>query len=208
MDIRNKRDARSKLAKMIREFDQVFNEDGKLRTMKCDPMRIHIKPDVKIVPLNLCTPRKTPMAYLDAVKAKIESDLALGIIKKVEGVSRWCSPTSFVPILNGKVSSVVDLVQLNKHVDRPTHPFPASKDIVSRIPTGSKCFRVFDCMHGYWQIPLAEESTGKITHNCSYVSEWYSNDVRSGGLLCPRKNTSLDLWYNSPDISLAKKAQG
>ena len=83
---------------------------------------------------------------------------AAAIIEKVDRVSRWCSLMSFVPKPNGGVRSVVDLVQLNKFVDRPTHPFPASKDIVSRIPTGSKCFAVFDCTHGYWQIPLEEES--------------------------------------------------
>jgi hypothetical protein len=33
-DICNERDAKSKLTKMIKEFDRVFNEDGPLRTMK------------------------------------------------------------------------------------------------------------------------------------------------------------------------------
>jgi hypothetical protein len=167
-DIRNERDAKSTLTKMIKEFDQVFNEDGPLRTMKGDLMKIHIKPDIKVIPLNVCTPRKTPIAYMEAAKAKIDSDLQLGIIEKVDGVSRWCSPMSFVPKPNGKVRSVVDLVQLNKFVDRPTHPFPASKDIVSRIPTGSKCFAVFDCTHGYWQIPLEEESR---PYTC-FMTEW------------------------------------
>ena len=32
---------------MIVEFDPVFNEKGPLRTMKGDPMKIHIKPGVK-----------------------------------------------------------------------------------------------------------------------------------------------------------------
>ena len=60
---------------MIKEFDRVFNEDGPLRTMKGNPMRIYIKPDVKVIPLNVCTPRKTPIAYMEAAKEKIDSDL-------------------------------------------------------------------------------------------------------------------------------------
>ena len=32
----------------------------------------------------------------------------------------------------------MDLVQLNKFVERPTHPFPAPKDIVVRKPKGAK----------------------------------------------------------------------
>jgi hypothetical protein len=76
----------------------------------------------------------------------------------VDWVSRWCSPMSFVPKPNGKVRSVVDLVQLNKFVDRPRHPFSAPKDIIASIPKGSKCFAVFEAANGYWQIPLEEES--------------------------------------------------
>ena len=65
---------------------------------------------------------------------------------------------SFVPKPGGKVRSVVDLVELNKYVERPTHPFPAPRDIIAQIPSTSKCFAVFDALHGYWQIPLDEES--------------------------------------------------
>ena len=75
---------------------------------------------------------------------------------------------SFVPKPNGQVRSVVDLVQLNKFVDRPTHPFPAPKDIIASIPKGSKCFAVFDAANGYWQIPLEEESR---PYTC-FMTEW------------------------------------
>jgi hypothetical protein len=160
--------SRAEVTRMIREFDMVFNEDGPLRTMKGDPMKIHIKTGVTVVPLNVCTPRKTPIAYLEAAKKKIDSDLEMGIIERVEGVSRWCSLMSFVPKPSGTVRSVVDLVQLNKFVDRPTHPFPTAKTIVARIPKGSKCFAVFDCANGYWQIPLEEESR---PYTC-FMTEW------------------------------------
>ena len=102
---------------------------------------------------------------------------------------------SFVPKPKGGVRSVVDLVQLNKFVNRPTHPFPASKDIVSRIPTGSKCFAVFDCTHGYWQIPLEEESR---SYTC-FMTEWgryrYKHApmglVSSGDEFCARTDRAL-----------------
>jgi hypothetical protein len=86
--------SRTAVTRMIREFDTVFSEDGPLRMMEGDPMKIHIKTGVTVVPLNVCTPRKTPIAYLEAAKKKIDSDLEMGIIEKVEGVSRWCSPMS------------------------------------------------------------------------------------------------------------------
>ena len=65
---------------------------------------------------------------------------------------------SFVPKPGGKVCSVLDLVHLNRYVQRPTHPFPAPKDILARIPNNSVCFAVFDAKNGYWQIPLDDTS--------------------------------------------------
>ena len=100
------------VAKMVEEISSVFDEEGPLWTMKGDPMRIHMKEDVQIVPLNITSPSKTPHSYMDATKAKIVSDSDMGIIKKVEGPSGWCSMMSFVPKPKGKVRSVVDLVQL------------------------------------------------------------------------------------------------
>jgi hypothetical protein len=79
---------------------------------------------VTVTPLHVCTPRKTPYAYMeDAAKAKLDSDVEKGIIEKVPvgTPSQWCSAMSFVPKLGGKLRSVVDLVQLNKFVERPAH---------------------------------------------------------------------------------------
>jgi hypothetical protein len=84
--VRTEQEARGVVAKMVEEFGLVFDEEGPLQTMKGDPMRIHMKEDVKIVPLNITCPRKRPHAYMDAAKAKIDSDLAMGIIERVEGL--------------------------------------------------------------------------------------------------------------------------
>ena len=53
---------------------------------------------------------------------------------------------------------VVDLVQLNKHVKRPVHPFMSPKDIINQIESGAKYFATLDAMSGYWQIELDKES--------------------------------------------------
>ena len=93
-------------------------------------MYIHLKEE-KICPLHICNPCKTPYAFQDTAKAKLDQDEDLGIIEKFHGTSKWCSSMSFVPKPNGKVRSVVDLVHLNKFVLRPTHPFPTPKDIMA-----------------------------------------------------------------------------
>ena len=120
-------------------------------------MHIYLK-DKRIRPLHICNPRKTLYVFQDAAKAKLDQDEALGIIEKFHGTSKWCSAMSFVSKPNGKVRSVVDLVHLNKFVLRPTHPFPTPKDIMAQIPQMASYFAVFDALHGYWQIPLDEES--------------------------------------------------
>mgnify|MGYP001223888675 FL=1 len=161
-------EAKTEVSNLMGEYKQVFQIDGRLRTMKGEPMRIHMKKNTQATVMNVCTPRKTPLAYLDAAKKKIDEDVKLGIIEKVDGISEWCSPMSFVQKPGGGIRSVVDLVQLKKFVDRPAHPFPASKEIIARIPKRSKCFAVFDCKHGYWQIELAKESR---PYTC-FMTEW------------------------------------
>ena len=93
---------------------------------------------------------------------------------------------SFVPKPGGKVRSVVDLVELNKYVERPTHPFPAPRDIIAQIPSTSRCFAVFDALHGYWQIPLDEESKPLTT----FITEFgrYRYLRAPMGLTVPRKS--------------------
>jgi hypothetical protein len=161
---------RERLLQTIEEFSSVFEVGKELKTMEGGPMHIHLK-DEKIRPLHICNPRKTPYAFQDTAKAKLDQDEALGIIEKFHGTSKWCSAMSFAPKPNGKVRSVVDLVHLNKFVERPTHPFPTPKDIMAQIPHTAKYFTVFDALHGYWQIPLDEESkllTTFITENGRY----------------------------------------
>jgi hypothetical protein len=105
-------EAKLKLTNLMGIYKQIFQIDGHLRTMKGEPMQIHMKKNANITVMNVCTPRKTPLAYLEAAKKKIDEDVKLGIIEKVEGVSEWCSPMSFVQKPNGGIRSVVDLVQL------------------------------------------------------------------------------------------------
>ena len=121
-----------------------------------------------IKPLHVNTPRKTPYAYQGAAKGKFDHLVRLGILKKVEDVSEWCSPMSFVPKPDGDVRPVVDLVHLNKFVERPVHPFPTPRDIIAQIPGTSKYFAVFDAKSGYWQIALDEESKPLTT----FITEW------------------------------------
>ena len=77
-------EAKLEVSILMGEYKQVFQMDGHLRTMKGEPMQIHMKQNANITVMNVHTPRKTPLAYLDAAKKKIDEDVKLGIIKKVD----------------------------------------------------------------------------------------------------------------------------
>ena len=49
----------------------------------------------------------------------INENMGRGTIGRVDRTSTWCSPCSFVPIPNGDIRSVVDLIRLNKYTTRP-----------------------------------------------------------------------------------------
>ncbi|MCP3929736.1 MAG: RNA-directed DNA polymerase, partial [Bacteroidetes bacterium] len=101
-------------------------------------------------------------------KQKLDDNEKKGVIEKVTGPTDWCSAISFVRKPDGKMGSVVDLVQLNKYVKQPTHPFPSPRDIVASIDKNSRCLAVFHAANGYWQIPLSEKSKDLTT----FLTEW------------------------------------
>ena len=124
---------------MKEEYQSVFEVGETLDVMAGGPMKIKLKDNIPIKPLHLNTPRKTPYAYQGSAKAKLDLMVKLGILEKVEDVSDWCNPMSFVPKPDGDVRPVVDLIHLNKYVERPVHPFPTPKDIIAQIHVTSQC---------------------------------------------------------------------
>ena len=71
---------RERLLQTMEEYSSVFEVGKELKTMEGGPMHIHLK-DEKIRQFHICNPRKTPYAFQDAAKAKLDQDEALGIIE-------------------------------------------------------------------------------------------------------------------------------
>ena len=57
----------------MEEYASVFEVGKELKTMEGGPMHIHLR-DEKIRPLHICNPRKTPYAFQDAAKTKLDKD--------------------------------------------------------------------------------------------------------------------------------------
>ena len=180
---------------LIKEYESVFKVDFKLQTMKGPPMKIELVDNVPIKPLHIYTPRKTPYAYQNAAKAKLNQLEEYCITEKVTGPTDWCSPMSFVPKPDRDVRPVIDLVHLNKYVKRPTHPFPSPKDIIAQVPATAKYFAVFDAKSGYWQIALDDDSkplTMFITEwGCYWCRRLPMGLASSGDEFCARTDKAL-----------------
>ena len=72
---------------MIGTFDDIFEEEGKLRTMKGKPIVIEMKDDVPIKPVHVCSPRRRAYAFQAAAKENLEEDERKGMIEKVTGAT-------------------------------------------------------------------------------------------------------------------------
>jgi len=146
---------------LISQFEDVFSSE--VRPMNGGEMQIHLQ-DVDLKPTRCLTARQIPLHHREEADAVISKALRDGILQRVEEPSTWISPAFFVPKDGGKggLRLVTDYTGLNKFTMRPVHPFPSSRDILNSISSDSKFFAKLDAVQGYFQIPLAEESS-KLT---------------------------------------------
>ena len=157
------------------QFPEVFTNVLSEKPMSGQPMHIYLKENS--VPTKTLTARQYPIHIAKAAKKAVD-ELKKTVLEEVHEPTDWISPGFFV--LKGEPTEkqnmkkghavvtvkdlrlVVDFTGLNKYVKRPVHNFPSSKDIMDRISPGSKFFCKMDCIQGYHQIELDEESS-KLT---------------------------------------------
>ena len=152
---------------LMQEFSDVFSSENHLRVMEGEPMKIHIRSDA--VPHALYSARTIPFAYRDTVKSLLTDMEREGVISPLgDEPSQWCHPLVLVPKSNGGIRICVDLVKLNKHVDRAFYPMKTPKEAVAAVPRTARYFSTLDATHGYWQVPLAEECQMLTT----FITPW------------------------------------
>ena len=157
------------------DFDDVFTDTLKKDPMSGPPMHIHLHDNPQ--PARTLVARQYPIHMTKAAK-EVVKELKKTILEEVHEPTDWISPGFFVlkgdPIEKSAKKEgiatitvkdlrlVVDYTKLNKFVKRPVHTFPSAKEIMDRIPAGSRYFCKLDCTQGYHQIPLDEKSS-KLT---------------------------------------------
>ena len=148
------------------QFSDVLGDklDTDSHGMKCPPMHIHFREDMHIKPLNVKVARAIPHHLQDLASSAIADLIASKRIAKVSLPTDWCSPAHFILKPGGlKVRLVTDYRVLNNAVRRPVHPFPSASDLMKRIEPSSLFFCKLDAIHGYYQVPLDEESSFHTT---------------------------------------------
>jgi hypothetical protein len=119
------------------------------------------KCDIK--PCHVTTARTIPHHYQEqAMKLNSELEDAKMMVREPDPTT-WCSPAHYVPKPNGKVRLVIDYRQLNKATSRPVHPFSSVPDLMRQIDPEARFFAKLDAIHGYFQVPLDEESSKLCT---------------------------------------------
>ena len=154
--------AHDDVEKLQEDFQDVLrdelNEDMKV---KGEPMKIRFKKGVQVVPVKRLTVRQSRFFMKAAEDELLEKLMKAGVLGRLDEntTTEWLSRGHFVLKPDGKrVRLVTDFIDLNRYIDRPVHPFPKPDAVFKSILSGSKWFAKLDALHGYFQIPLDEES--------------------------------------------------
>ncbi|CAL8135979.1 unnamed protein product [Orchesella dallaii] len=154
--------------KLLKQLGVAF-DDSTLKPMTGAPMKIDLIPDAK--PCRRYKTYTIPFHWREQVQQQLDDMKTKGIIEPVpvgESVD-WCHPMVIVPKKDTTEPRItVDLTGLNKYLRRPVYPVKVLREVIARIPPGNKYFTTLDARHGYWQVPLDEDSK-KLT---TFITPW------------------------------------
>ena len=159
-------------------------------------MTIHMNEE-GVKPLHCTKTRQIPKHWSGKADKLIKELLEGGVIVKEDNPTEWINLGFFVPKPNNPdaLRLVTDLRQLNKYVKRPIHPFPSAQSILQNLDADSKYFIKLDAVHGYFQIPLTEES--------SKLTTFLLPQGRFRYLVAPMGcSASSDEWCRRSDIAI------
>ena len=157
--------------KWYKDYPDILSDTINDKPMKGEPMIINLRKDVKVNPKKWYTPVKIPLHFKEPADALLDQLIEKGIIRQLpkSTPTQFCARGFFVAkpggIKNG-VRLVVDHKEINRWVQRPTHPFIAGTQLLKEIPHDAVVFAKLDALWGYYQIPLAEESQHITTFVC------------------------------------------
>ena len=148
---------------LIERYPEVLSGNLPSSGIKGDRMKIFLNNRDDIPPTKVLTARPIPIHYQKEADILIKKALDEGIIARVDAPTEWCALAFFVQKPNGGLRLVTDFTGLNRRVQRPTHPFPSSFDIISGLDPDAKVFAKLDALSGYHQVELTEKASFMTT---------------------------------------------
>ena len=143
---------------VLKTFHDIIKDTLDNGPMNCEPMKIEFKTGPKPTPFRATTARTIPLHKEKKAKEMIKMLIEKGVIEEVSEVSEWVSSAFFVDKPNSdKIRLVTDFTKINKHLQRPIHPFPSTKEVLEGIRSDSKFFAALDAVEGYHQMEIREE---------------------------------------------------
>ena len=130
-------------------------------------MPYHIEIDPSVNPV--VTPcRNHPVAIREQLRQTLNEMEAMGVIRKVDEPTDWVNSLVVIEKPTSKKLRVcLDPRPLNNAIRREHFQLPTLEDITTRL-SGARVFTKLDANHGYWQVPLSEESQLLTTFNSAF----------------------------------------
>jgi transposase InsO family protein len=149
----------------IQEYPKVFSGLGCLK----DSYKIRI--DTSVSPV-VHPPRNVPATLREKLKETLDEMEQQSVIRKVDHPTDWVSSLVIVE-KKGKLRICLDPKNLNMAIKREHYQLPTIEEIVSRMSKAT-VFSKLDARHGYWQLPLDEESQELTTFNTPFGRYCYT----------------------------------
>ena len=136
----------------------ITKQHSKLFTgLGCLKTPYQIKLDTTVQPV-VVPPRNPPAPLRERLKETLNEMETQGVIRRVDEPTLWVNSLVVVEKPKSKKLRVcLDPQHLNKAIQREHFQLPTLDDITTRL-SGAQMFSKLDANHGYWQIPLTEDS--------------------------------------------------
>ncbi len=139
------------MEQITEEYKDVFERLGQLGP------KLHLEIDENVNPVQQAV-RKIPESMKDPLKHHLAELEKKGIIERVYQPTQWISSVVVAKKSNGDICLCLDPRPLNKALKRCHHPMQTIENILPELGK-AKVFSKLDCLNGYWQVPLDEESS-------------------------------------------------
>ena len=167
-----------------RTKDIVTCYKGVFQGLGCLQQPYHIDIDSSVQPV-VFPVRNQPVALRGCLKEKLDKMEELKVIlSKIEQPTEWVNSLVLVEKPKTKKLRIcLDPRPLNKAIQREHFQLPTLEDVTTRL-SGATVFSTHDANHGYWHVPLDEDSqllTTPFGHYCFHsVSSQRRKYFRSG----------------------------